>query len=109
MRHTDTGSARNRVTAVCLVALVAVFGLAQGVAGPREKSNKRGTSLSADEASFRSQTAATARNSTTPVTPAGQVSICHKGRTIQINKKAVNAHLRHGDSCGECGNPVPCP
>ena len=48
MRHTDAGSARNRVAAVCLVALVAVFGLAQGVAGPREKSRNRTTSLGAD-------------------------------------------------------------
>lgn len=109
MTHTDAGSARNRVAAVCLVALVAVFGLAQGVAGPREKSRNRATSLGADEASFQSQTAVTARNSTTPVTPPGQITICHKGSTIQINQKAVKAHQRHGDSCGECGNPVPCP
>ncbi len=31
-----------------------------------------------------------------------KVTICHKGHTITIAESAVNAHLAHGDSEGEC-------
>jgi hypothetical protein len=31
-----------------------------------------------------------------------KVAICHKGKTIYINKSAVKAHLRHGDYMGIC-------
>lgn len=28
--------------------------------------------------------------------------LCHRGRTISVSDRAVNAHLAHGDSCGPC-------
>ena len=31
-----------------------------------------------------------------------RAEMCHKGRTITVNGKAVPAHLRHGDTLGEC-------
>jgi hypothetical protein len=31
-----------------------------------------------------------------------KVAICHKGHTIHIDKHAVPAHMRHGDSPGPC-------
>jgi hypothetical protein len=31
-----------------------------------------------------------------------KVTICHKGKTIKVNKHAVRAHLRHGDKLGPC-------
>ena len=36
---------------------------------------------------------------------AQKVTLCHKGRTIAVAPAAVKAHLRHGDTVGEC----PCP
>lgn len=37
----------------------------------------------------------------TPVA-AGQVTICHKGSTIEVDASAVDAHLAHGDTLGPC-------
>jgi hypothetical protein len=35
---------------------------------------------------------------------AGKCKVCHKGRkTLNISCNAVQAHLNHGDSVGECG------
>ena len=31
-----------------------------------------------------------------------KVTICHKGKTITVSKKALPAHLRHGDTVGTC-------
>jgi hypothetical protein len=31
-----------------------------------------------------------------------KVTICHKGKTIKVDKHAVRAHLRHGDTLGTC-------
>ena len=28
--------------------------------------------------------------------------VCHKGKTISISKKAVKAHINHGDTKGKC-------
>lgn len=33
-----------------------------------------------------------------------KVTICHKGKTITISKKALPAHLRHGDAVGTCSS-----
>lgn len=34
----------------------------------------------------------------------GKCKVCHKGRkTLNISCNAVQAHLNHGDSVGECG------
>ena len=30
--------------------------------------------------------------------------VCHKGHTISIDKRAVHAHLKHGDSLGRCNS-----
>jgi hypothetical protein len=32
-----------------------------------------------------------------------KVTICHKGRTINVNESALQAHLNHGDTEGGCG------
>src|SRR5215216_4640272 len=31
-----------------------------------------------------------------------KVTICHKGRTIEVAEPAVSAHLEHGDTLGPC-------
>ena len=31
-----------------------------------------------------------------------KVTICHKGKTISVNKHALKAHLNHGDYKGKC-------
>lgn len=31
-----------------------------------------------------------------------KVQVCHKGHTITINRNALPAHLRHGDTVGPC-------
>jgi hypothetical protein len=31
-----------------------------------------------------------------------KVDVCHKGRTIQVNRRSVSQHLRHGDSPNTC-------
>ncbi len=33
--------------------------------------------------------------------------VCHKGQTISVAKAAVQAHLNHGDTRGECRNDRP--
>ncbi len=47
-----------------------------------------------------------APTTTTTTTPAPKkphkVTICHKGRTIEVDEHAVQAHLRHGDTLGPC-------
>ena len=43
----------------------------------------------------------------TPLPPSGKVVVCHKGKkTIVIGAPAVPAHLRHGDTLGECAEPA---
>ena len=52
--------------------------------------------------------AATALTSLVPArfaaAKAEKVTICHKGKTITVGAPAVAAHLRHGDTLGECPN-----
>ncbi len=36
----------------------------------------------------------------TPIEP--KVKICHNGHTITVSLAAVSAHLKHGDTLGEC-------
>jgi hypothetical protein len=36
-----------------------------------------------------------------------KVTICHKGSTITVSEAAMNAHLAHGDTVGECPSPEP--
>jgi hypothetical protein len=52
--------------------------------------------------------AATALTSLVPArfaaAKAEKVTICHKGKTITVGAPAVAAHLRHGDTVGECPN-----
>src|SRR3712207_4572563 len=31
-----------------------------------------------------------------------KVTICHKGKTISVDKHALKAHLKHGDYKGKC-------
>jgi hypothetical protein len=38
-----------------------------------------------------------------------KVKVCHKGKTIEVSKKALKAHLKHGDTLGECPKPTPTP
>ncbi len=33
-----------------------------------------------------------------------KITICHKGHNITISINALNAHLNHGDSVGDCGD-----
>lgn len=35
--------------------------------------------------------------------PTGNVTICHKGKSMEVNADALVAHLNHGDSEGACG------
>jgi hypothetical protein len=35
-----------------------------------------------------------------------KVTVCHKGKTITISKKAWPAHQRHGDTLGPCTSPA---
>ena len=35
--------------------------------------------------------------------PEAKVTICHKGKTIEVAESAVSAHLEHGDTRGSCG------
>ena len=40
---------------------------------------------------------------TTSTTPAPKkVAMCHQGRTIMVDREAVEAHLAHGDTMGRC-------
>ncbi|MEZ4594303.1 MAG: FecR domain-containing protein [Chloroflexota bacterium] len=34
--------------------------------------------------------------------PAGKVTLCHNGNTIEVDADAVDAHLAHGDTLGPC-------
>lgn len=36
-------------------------------------------------------------------------TICHSGQTLTVSKKAVKAHLAHGDTLGACSAPPPPP
>jgi hypothetical protein len=45
-------------------------------------------------------TTTTVPTTTTP--PPKKVQICHNGRTIEVNARAVAWHLRHGDTLGPC-------
>ena len=38
-----------------------------------------------------------------------KVQVCHNGHTIEVNEHAVDAHLAHGDTLGECVAPPPPP
>jgi hypothetical protein len=38
-----------------------------------------------------------------------KVLLCHKGRDKWVHKRAVKAHLRHGDTLGACGIAPPPP
>jgi len=38
-----------------------------------------------------------------------KIEICHKGHTIEIDKKAWPAHKKHGDYKGECDEPTSVP
>ncbi len=31
-----------------------------------------------------------------------KVVVCHKGKTLEIGKPALDAHLKHGDTQGPC-------
>lgn len=35
-----------------------------------------------------------------------RVEICHKNRTISVSRNAIPGHQRHGDTIGECPNPL---
>ena len=35
-----------------------------------------------------------------------RVEICHKGRTIEVSRRSVPGHQRHGDTLGECPDPL---
>lgn len=32
----------------------------------------------------------------------GKVTVCHDGKTLEIGKNALQAHLDHGDTLGDC-------
>jgi hypothetical protein len=38
-----------------------------------------------------------------------KVVVCHKGHNLSVSSNAVSAHLRHGDSLGECSSAAHCP
>lgn len=38
---------------------------------------------------------------------ANKVKVCHKGKEIMVDKGAVPAHERHGDTRGKCDTPEP--
>lgn len=38
-----------------------------------------------------------------------KVALCHNGHTILVSEHAVNAHVAHGDTLGECVAPPPPP
>ena len=58
--------------------------------------------LAADQAVFQSKTALHAVSAGTPVGPPAKVTLCHKGKTIQVPESAVPQHLAHGDTSGPC-------
>ncbi len=39
--------------------------------------------------------------------PAGKVTVCHKGKNLEVNANALNGHLGHGDTLGGCATPRP--
>lgn len=39
--------------------------------------------------------------------PQKKVTICHNGHTIEVAESAVDAHLAHGDTLGDCPPPPP--
>jgi hypothetical protein len=48
-------------------------------------------------------TTTSAATTTTPTTPAPRkVAMCHEGRTIMVDARAVPSHLAHGDTMGPC-------
>lgn len=68
------------------------------------------SSLSADPASFLSDTALLQRDPGTPIGPPRKIIICHcppgnpgNCHTIRVSESAVPAHLAHGDHLGPCG------
>jgi hypothetical protein len=38
-----------------------------------------------------------------------KVVICHKGHNLSVSANALPAHLRHGDSLGQCSSAAQCP
>jgi hypothetical protein len=39
---------------------------------------------------------------------AGKVTICHKGRELQVSANAIGGHVGHGDRVGSCTATCPC-
>ncbi len=37
-----------------------------------------------------------------------QITICHKGKDLQVAPSALGGHLRHGDRLGSCAEVCPC-
>lgn len=77
---------------ICLLAFATI--VSQAAAAPDV--------LAADQAAFRTETALHAVSSGTPVGPPAKVTLCHKGKAIQVSESAVPNHLAHGDTLGPC-------
>jgi len=37
-----------------------------------------------------------------PLKPRPKVTLCHKGQTIEVDEKAAEKHVAHGDTLGPC-------
>lgn len=37
-----------------------------------------------------------------PKKPRPKVTLCHRGQTIEVDEKAAQKHLAHGDTLGPC-------
>ena len=62
-----------------------------------------GTTTTSTTATTGTTTTSTTTTGTTTTTPAPKkVPMCHNGKTIMVDQKAVAAHLRKGDTLGPC-------
>ena len=60
------------------------------------------TSTTTTSAPTTTTTSTTTSTTTTTPAPRRRVQMCHKGRTIMVDERAVQAHLKSGDTLGPC-------
>lgn len=54
-----------------------------------------------------SESPSPANNRDIYLAPGGKVTVCHSGRDLEVNANAIDGHLGHGDTLGNCPTPTP--
>ena len=87
---------RRTSTAALAVVAVAALGI-WSCGGPSESP----TAVTAIQGGGEEQGAVTASK-------VSQITVCHKGKDLQVAPSALGGHLRHGDRLGSCAAVCPC-